>query len=280
MPDFWDAPHGFWVGPKGNDTIEMKPQEQMADKLTEYRFPVPEGEVSRGRAHGLSQRAFNGPPKMQALMQRLEFDARCFRPRNQRHGSTIVGQEDVGSPISLLFRPRAPLHIAGFVSTIVIDPIDTVKGRRTRTNIGKELCERIPLRADSDTPPTIVRVLGVARIHAASTQLKPRGVFGRPTGPRGLPVLGGSRSRHVLTQAAARLCSSLAEAEPSNRERRATVTLADPVDAPIGLALRIFGKDKQSAESLAGHGNLRGHQAHSLVSAPVVVPTRRGTLLP
>jgi hypothetical protein len=71
------------------------------------------------------------------------------------------------SSVSLLLYSGRPLHVSGLIVAIVIDTVDAVITRRSRTQFREELLETIEQKAD--TAPTVVWV--ASDVHVCTTLL-------------------------------------------------------------------------------------------------------------
>lgn len=142
---------------------------------------------------------------------------------------------DVGAAIVLLLFPCGPSYIAGLVVTIIVNALDGVLGRRSRSDIRKERLERFaPAVADADASPAVILVAAIPWIQTACLHVRPDATFRavtqavRPFTSDGAGVTAAAPALAVCQGRGgdAAFCSAGASAEPM----RDAVLRADVID--------------------------------------------------
>lgn len=104
--------------------------------------------------------------------------ANAFRPFGDGHRVTVERQVSNVSGVVVLLSAGCPSAVAGFVSSIVVDPIQRMVRGRGIAHVLVKGSERVePPFADSDSPPAIVRVLRVVLSRAPGLHGFPGNVF-------------------------------------------------------------------------------------------------------
>lgn len=154
-----------------------------------------------------------------------------------------------------------PAHIAGFIVSVIVDPIDRISHGRRATNIVQKLLERkIPRRAHGDSSTAVVLVVVGLGVVAASFYFAPAVVFATGLTMAALAVRDGAwlwGSRRITGQAPTtsfRLSCSI-ENGGSGADLFAADAPTDPPDARNWRA----ANDGQSSD--CGPRNIsRGHR--------------------
>lgn len=108
----------------------------------------------------LHQGTLNRPAQIKPPIQRSDrYTAMPSRPFSNSHPATAKRQESVVAFVPSLFQASGPAAIIRRVRTVVVDPLNRVKWRRTRPHIGQERIKRLrPLVADRDSSPAVILV--------------------------------------------------------------------------------------------------------------------------
>jgi hypothetical protein len=112
-------------------------------------------------------------------------DSQEFRPFARRVRSSFNRQRRVAAPVVVLFFPRSPPNVAGFVVPVIVNTVERVERMTirslplgTRTNVGQEVCERVdPTVTDFNASPSMMGVSSVLGIRASTGHGGPRAVF-------------------------------------------------------------------------------------------------------
>lgn len=111
--------------------------------------------------HG--QHSIDRPPSAEPQLKGASADAEQACPLGQGVRFAVVGQLSVCALVVCLIDVRGPAHVARLVAAIVVDAIERVFGRGTRSHIAKERRERgAPFIVDADAAAAVVLVLFVA----------------------------------------------------------------------------------------------------------------------
>src|SRR5688500_17876080 len=82
--------------------------------------------------------------------------------------------------VAVLFQPRRPAHVARLVVAVVIDAIERVLRRRSRSDMGEEGGEaRAPFVANANSATAVVLPEGTLLVFAAIDRLVPGAVLRR-----------------------------------------------------------------------------------------------------
>ena len=122
----------------------------------------------------------NRPLQLQALRDRLAWDAEFTGPVSETEGAPVVCQQSHPARITLLGSAGGPSAISWRVLAVVIDAIQGVIDRWQRADIAKEGGEvPAPSVAHRNPAPAVVLKLSVPRVVTPSFRRDPRSIFTR-----------------------------------------------------------------------------------------------------
>jgi len=217
----------------------------------------------------LSQSAFDRPTKLtKASRQSYALDSQFLSPRDKRLGFSLERNQVICALVASLLRPSGPLAVILRISKRVVDSLNTVFGRWSRSHIFVKRRKRFPpVVANPNVSTPVITILAIVGVIAALEHAPPRFVFGRMAhSMSGVP----SRDRLVL-EAPATLRASFAKTCASHGVFLTAVAFATPCGlAAIGEAS--VSKHNQPSETLpsqvydAGRNSGRIHSSHVPVS--------------
>lgn len=139
--------------------------------------PVPDPTSSRNGC----ERPLHGPASIQPTLNGDCAYPCQARPFGYAMRRAVKRDHPAGASVfGLLFLGR-PFHVAGLVMPGgVVDPVDTVQGRRAPANIRKECIEVVtPCVANRNASTAIIGVMLICRVEAARLDTGPSQVFRR-----------------------------------------------------------------------------------------------------
>ena len=120
------------------------------------------------------QSFLNGPAFSQTSKERVSRDDKAFGPFRHSERDAFHSKENVSTAIASLFAISGPAAIAWRVVAIIIDSVNRVCWRWTRTHVRKEVYEATPSLADLDAAPAVVLIAARRRLVAAFKHRNPR----------------------------------------------------------------------------------------------------------
>lgn len=125
-----------------------------------------------------------------------------FSPTNKRHRAPLKFKDAVSVVVPCLFSARCPFAISRFVVAVVVNTLNGMSRRRSRSHVSVECFKRrLPFRAYSNTPASISRIRRVARVLTSLLDVAPQIEFRRIAKSVYLPV-------HTLAPAVSRCAFS------------------------------------------------------------------------
>jgi len=200
-----------------------------------------------GREHDIVQYPLGGPSSLESPMERTVFYLKDFRPFDQRVSLAVRRETHITPSIARLLWPSGPSNIAGLVSSIVVNAVESVAPTGTLAN-GREECRkgRSPFWTDSDASGAIMTEGMIHGVMASFNHVVP--VMIRPCVSH--PMLRGSRNANVTIKAPTRFCKPACERAASNGFSFATITFAKPLGFALFSVQRRSTHNKQPAKVL------------------------------
>lgn len=132
-----------------------------------------------GLRHGNRDCLFRSPTAQETCFDRSRLEAAQAFPFSDRVRFTVQNQHAIGTLVIGLLPAFGPAHVARFVTTTVIDPVQR-RALWPRSHVAQERREiRPPLVAHDDPSASIVSESWVIRVVTAFLSRAPRDVFGR-----------------------------------------------------------------------------------------------------
>lgn len=190
--------------------------------------------------------AFNRPSLFNSPSDGTISYSEFSRPLAETHSSTVARQSHIPSRVQALFFWGCPSAVARLVVAVVVDSVNAVVLRWTRTHVGEKLRKReLPGGAYSNPSPAVVSVTDAARGITAFNHLVPDCMFW---------VVRHSVVDHhfrcvFAIKATATEGATFYEACSKRRADRTTRTLTSPPGVPR-LSHSGVANDSQSPENL------------------------------
>ena len=187
------------------------------------------------------------------MVERRAWDARIVNPIGKRLGHVADSCHDSSPLVSVLPRHGRPTNVAGFVVTVVVDPIDRQIGCWPPSHVGKKCLVGVaPTVAHPNAAPPVVMKSRMIRVAATRNHAAPHAVLRCRLPVACFPVSPGVGSQHnpeFATQATARLSSFVCKQFGQYRHFGAACAKASPVRA---LVIRWHSvENRQSSKCLA-----------------------------
>lgn len=110
----------------------------------------------------------NGPAISKSGIKRLMGDARSFSPFHDATSDSIVSDKAVDSAISLLLRTCRPAAVARLIVSAVVNAVDAVRWRRTRSHVRVKVGKRLQPAFTNLDPATAIAGIAVVCFYVAS----------------------------------------------------------------------------------------------------------------
>jgi len=178
--------------------------------------------------------ALFAPAVLQAAVNDPGVDLRRATPLGHRLPNAVHCEEPTRPRVALLLFSECPSAIARLVVSVVLDPINRVLGRWTRTHIREEGLKRpLPSTADTDAAPAVEVIARMLRVVATLAHAVPDVVL-RGVGPTVLVVVIALAGPSRATDAPARLRSPARQVLRVDIALLSAVAATAPVDFSVG----------------------------------------------
>lgn len=203
-----------------------------------------------------------------APVESWSFDTDGVRPFSNRSSDAAMRDMNICSAVVGLIFWQGPAAILWAIAFLIIDAVDRVLGRWTRTHISKEVFKGEPSIAHCNATSKIVFEVLAVRVRAAVNYAGPYAIFGRMCSAMSTLRYLVSVNQLIAMNAAARRCFSTFQILCPSGFFASAVAFANP----HGTALRVVeGSAMQrceKAKSLAGKVDWFSHK-HSLLRGAI-----------
>lgn len=217
------------------------------------------------RKHGL----FWGHPPLDAIEHRHVFDASLLGPLSKRFGNSIDRNSPSSASVTALLFLSSPKTVIGTIVSTYVNTLQTVLRAWARPHVGGEIREISPSGTDLNSAPAIVSVVSSTGIGASLMHTGPDTVFGMPSTPSGMAVLGASSRSRRHPKATAGFGVPRCQRARVESLSGSTIALAKAAGVACGGRLGI-GKNSQEAEFQSNHFDFLRHVV-SMANPPMVV---------
>lgn len=126
-----------------------------------------------------AQRVVGRPSEIEALVNRIFFQAKVFGPLGHRKYTTVKAETTILPRIVALLWTCSPSAVIRRVSTLIINSLKRVAEAWTLSHIYQEIGSRFPSFANRNTPAAVISECGVLGVLTAIHHMCPRRIFRR-----------------------------------------------------------------------------------------------------
>lgn len=197
-------------------------------------------------------------PSSQPVLQNVVGDTGGVGPFYESLGFAVMRHSDRVAPVPVLNDSVSPSAVPRGIRPVVIDPVNGVQGRWSRSHVSVEDCEVVPLGADDNAAPAVVGIGPIVGIRAALTDALPDCVLGN------IPSLAVcSKSQTHLFPTTTPTRGGVMRKQALSQDSFGCAAIADclVLDSTVRTSLLRKSNDGKSAEFRASrNGTLRGHR--------------------